>query len=159
MTSNTKSATPTQTPPKLRELRAEIERLGITEETCEMPIDDLIAHARIADDPFAYLAAFADQESGVRGQQSNPQSPIPNPSPESLTISVDLPLIAGEVIGYIPHCFHVDCRLGAREGEAFVRLQRALAAEHAQLDTGKHVESRGDVLRWLLARVAEKMTG
>jgi hypothetical protein len=57
----------------LREMRAEVQRLGITVESAGKPIEELLQEAREADDPLGYLAIHAP--SGDQAEHSQPSDP------------------------------------------------------------------------------------
>lgn len=50
---------------------------------------------------------------------------------------------------------HVELRLGPEERCTLTRLFHSLNSRNVRLPNGRHVASRPDALRWLLAKLAE----
>jgi hypothetical protein len=70
------------------------------------------------------------------------------------TVLVEIPLAPPRAVGYCPRRFHLEVHLGAREAETFRGIQTALDESHARLKSGKVVQSRADVCRWLFEQIA-----
>lgn len=49
---------------------------------------------------------------------------------------------------------HVDVQLAPAEADLIARLRIGLAAQHAQLADGRHVETHNQTVRWLIQQVA-----
>lgn len=73
------------------------------------------------------------------------------PQDDTFRVSIHVPL--GPTTGHEYSARHIDVRLSRRHAEIIRRIRNGLAARHVQLANGRHVESNGDVLRWLLESV------
>jgi hypothetical protein len=141
---------------------------GITAKTAGQPVDDLIALARAEEDPRGFLDTFAPAEQGIGDSGlgiSNPAadaSPIPNPqSPIPSApglVNIALPVAAQPPFGYLERDLHVDVHFHDNATAiAFRRVWACLRDNHVLLAGGRHVESRGDVFRWVFEQVAEQL--
>lgn len=77
----------------------------------------------------------------------------PEFQPTSALIAVTVDSYDG---GYVPEMFQ-QTRLTPRQMVAMKALKCSLHAQNQKLDNGRHVESNGDALRWILERIAEQL--
>jgi len=164
--------------PTLTELRAEAQRLGITEEFTGGALEELLRVARDSDDPLGYLAIHAppaaaspidtaihaefraaaaetatETADSIEEPETEPIGDVPAPLPP-LMASIEVPLTATILDGcYIST--HVEVRMSREQGLTLRRLHLALDAQGARLANGHRVIHAPDAVKWLLEQLAE----
>ena len=76
-------------------------------------------------------------------------------------ITIRIPTCNPDASGYISKersiRDHVDVRLRGAQLEGLRRTHAALHESHAQLSSGKHVDSIADVIRWIFENIGEEL--
>lgn len=166
--------------PTVKKIRAEIERLAITEQSAGCSIDELIRQARENDDPLAFLSTYVDpaaepsrqpasetQGTGDSGQGTGKQGtgfaaapPIePEPQREFAHCTISAPL--GELpmeqvrAGKYYVSRHLEVQLSGEQAIALRRIVLGLDGQRAKLRNGKRVFKGADAIRWLLEQINE----
>ena len=67
--------------PTVKQVRAEIERLGVTEDLAGMSIEDLIRTAREREDPLAFVAALKTETAASESESPTAEFPIESAPP------------------------------------------------------------------------------
>lgn len=83
-----------------------------------------------------------------------PALPEAAPPPAARSVRIDVPVAEPPRSGYRSRRFHVEVQLSHTEAVAFRSVQEALDASHTRLACGRIVQSKADVIRWLLERIA-----
>ena len=152
--------------PTLKQLRAAIKRLGITKEGAGQPIDSLLARARVDEDPLGFLATFASGEPAKEKEpppDENAKVDEPPPAEDAKvpldclfdSVEIHVPIAPVEPGTYVGRNFHVDVHLDDEQAAAFRGLQNALDAGGQKLSNGRRVDSRGNVIRWIVEQIVE----
>jgi len=146
--------------PTMKDLRAEVQRLGITADSAGCPIDELLRTARDNDDPLGFLAIHAPADREAESAEYDPIGDVPAPLPEPpavADVSVSVPLADfRDERCYISR--HVEVRLSRQQGIALRRLQLALDARGERLAGGRRVIHAADALKWLLDQLCSSMS-
>jgi hypothetical protein len=143
-----------------RSIEQEIRRLDIDPQDLGMTKKALVEMAHEMDDPFAWLATLMVPEDAEPPEENQPTesttstevSEVSSPENDTVELKIRIPVIAGEVGG--PSLRHVDARLTREEAHMLKRIRTALHRQHAMLPRGRHVESAGQTVRWLMQQVA-----
>jgi len=96
----------------------------------------------------------ADQKK-AKSETKPIETPPPAPPVQVIerrieTVSIEVPL------GEPPHDFgpmHLDFRFERRHANTFARLRQALRDQGAKTKDGKRVETKPDVMRWLMEQL------
>ena len=72
-------------------------------------------------------------------------------------VMIEAPIVPLEQGKYVTR--HIDVQLSPRQAQAARRLLDGLDSLHARLSNGRHVQSVGDVVRYLLEQAARAAEG
>ena len=168
------TATATATKPTFKDLRAEVERLGITPDLAGCPIDELVRRARENEDPLGYLAIHAPEPPATAAVDTGPYSdeaetepigdvPAPLPGPPAGEAPIVVVSLTAPISGAsLETCYisrHADVRLSLDQGLMLRRLYAALDQTGLRLANGRRVANPPDAIRWLLEQLGGSARG